>query len=124
VSSFLAYLSAAVVALWGVMHAVPAKRVIEFLAPPSSESRLIVTQEWIGEAFTMWTLGGLIAVLTAVGGPHVAAVHWSYRVIALAMVAFAMLTAVTGARSTVVWFKICVVLLLGSAALLAAASFL
>ena len=49
---------------------------------------------------------------------------WVYRVAAGLLVALATLTALTGARTPVVWFKICPVLLAGSAALLLAASLL
>jgi len=63
VAAILAYCAAAVVAVWGVAHAVPTGRVLAGFAP-------------------------------------------------------------TGARTPVVWFKICPVLLAGSAALLVAASVL
>jgi hypothetical protein len=49
---------------------------------------------------------------------------WVYRVAAGLLVALGTLTALTGARTPVVWFKICPVLLAGSAALLVAASLL
>ncbi len=45
-----------------------------------------------------------------------------YRVVAGLLVAIAALTALTGARTPVVWFKVCPVLLTCSAALLLAAS--
>jgi len=67
VAAILAYCAAAVVAVWGVAHAVPTGRVLAGLGT---------------------------------------------------------LTALTGARTPVVWFKICPVLLAGSAALLVAASVL
>ena len=40
------------------------------------------------------------------------------------LVALGVLTALTGARTAVIWFKICPFLLIGSAALLVAASLL
>ena len=48
--------------------------------------------------------------------------HWIYRVVAAILVAIAVLTALTGARTMVVWFKICVGLLAVSAVLLTTAS--
>jgi hypothetical protein len=43
-------------------------------------------------------------------------------VVAGILVAFAVVTALTGARTSVIWFKICPVLLIGTAAVLVAAS--
>ncbi len=60
-------------------------------------------------------------MVTAVGGGTTAA-HWTYRVTAGALLVLAVLTALTGARTRVVWFKVCPVLLTGSAVLLLVAS--
>jgi hypothetical protein len=45
-----------------------------------------------------------------------------YRVVAALLVALAVLTGLTGARTPVVWYKICPVLLTSSAVLLIVAS--
>jgi hypothetical protein len=47
---------------------------------------------------------------------------WVYRAIAGLLLAIAALTAVTGSRTPVVWFKVCPVVLTASAALLLTAS--
>jgi hypothetical protein len=47
-----------------------------------------------------------------------------YRVAAGLLAALALLTGLTGARTSVVWFKVCPVVLTASATLLAVASFL
>jgi hypothetical protein len=74
------------------------------------------------QAFTMWGIAAVVIVVTAAGGEDAAARWWVYRVAAGLLVALGALTALTGARTPVVWFKICPVLLAGSAALLVAAS--
>lgn len=118
----LAYVAAGLVAAWGVAHAIPTRQVIAGFGPITADNRLVITQEWIAEAFTMWGLAAAIAVTTAVGGPDVDATVWLYRVAAALLVALAALTALTGARTPVIWFKICPVLLSTSAALLVVAS--
>jgi hypothetical protein len=118
----LAYVAAAVVAVWGVAHAVPARQVLGAFAPITADNRRIVVQEWLAEAFTMWGIAVLVIVVTAVGGTDTSTRVWVYRVAAGLLVALAVLTALTGARTPVVWFKICPVLLASSAALLVAAS--
>jgi hypothetical protein len=65
---------------------------------------------------------GVVIVTTAVGGAQSDVTRWLYRVVAGLLVARAILTALTGARTSVIWFKICPVLLGLSAAFLIAAS--
>lgn len=48
---------------------------------------------------------------------------WVYRTTAAALLVLAVLTGLTGARTAVVWFKICPALLTTSAAILLVASF-
>ena len=67
-------------------------------------------------------IAAVVIAVTAVGGADAAARWWVYRVAAGLLVALGALAALTGARTRVVWFKVCPVLLAGSAALLVAAS--
>lgn len=69
-------------------------------------------------------IAAIVIVATAAGGADSDARVWVYRVAAGLLAALGVLTALTGARTPVVWFKICPVLLVGSAALLLAASVL
>jgi hypothetical protein len=64
----------------------------------------------------------MVIVVTAVGGTDTGARVWVYRIAGGLLIALGALTALTGARTRVVWFKICPVLLGGSAVLLLAAS--
>ena len=119
----LAYVAAALVALWGVAHAIPTRQVVAGFAPIEPDNRLVLTQEWLAEAFTMWGLAAIVVAATLAGsGTSVAA--WVYRAVAGLLLGLAVLTAATGARTAVIWFKICPVLLTTSAVLLLVASFL
>ncbi len=118
----LAYFAAGLVALWGVSHAIPTRQVVAGFEPITRDNRLVITQEWLAEAFTMWGSAAAVIVATAVGGADSDATVWLYRVIAGLLAAIAALTALTGARTPVVWFKVCPVLLGSSAALLVVAS--
>jgi hypothetical protein len=68
----------------------------------------------------MWGLAASTIAAT-VAGPTTAAT-WVYRLGSVLLVAIASLTALTGARTHVVWFKMCPVVPTASAALLLAAS--
>jgi hypothetical protein len=122
VAAILAYIAGAVVAVWGVAHAVPTAQVLAGFEPITADNRRIVLQEWLAEAFTMWGIAAIVIAVTAAGGADSDARVWVYRAAAGLLVALGTLTALTGARTPVVWFKICPVLLVGSAALLLAAS--
>ena len=118
----LAYLAAAVIALWGVAHAIPTKQVVAGFGAISVDNRRIITQEWIAEAMTMWFLSALVVLATAFGDSG-SIVPWIYRAVAVMLVAVGGLTAVTGGRTPVIWFKICPVLLTSTAIVLIIASF-
>lgn len=121
-ATLLAYIGGTIVAVWGVAHAIPTRQVLAGFAPITTDNRRVVAQEWLAEAFTMWGIAAMVIVVTAAGGTDASARNWVYRVAAALLVALGALTALTGARTTVVWFKICPVLLASSAVLLLAAS--
>ena len=121
-SAIFAYVAAAVVAVWGVAHAVPTRQVLAGFEPIATDNRRIIVQEWLAEAFTMWGIAAIVIAATAAGGTDSDVRVWVYRAAAALLAALGVLTALTGARTPVVWFKICPVLLAGSAVLLLAAS--
>jgi hypothetical protein len=117
----LAYIAAALIAVWGIAHAVPTKRVVAGFAPITADNRRVLTQEWLAESLTMWGMAALVVAVTATASDiQVTAIV--YRVVAGLLVALAVLTALTGARTPIVWFKVCPALLATSAALLMVAS--
>jgi len=119
----LVYIAAALIALWGIAHAVPTKRVVASFAPITADNRRVLTQEWLAESLTMWGMAALVVAVTAIAADtQVTAIV--YRVVAGLLVALAVLTALTGARTPVVWFKVCPALLTTSATLLLVASML
>jgi hypothetical protein len=116
-----AYVAAALIGAWGIAHAVPTKRVLAGFAPITTDNRRVLTQEWLAESFTMWAMAALVVAVTMTAGDtRVTAIV--YLVVARLLLALAALTALTGARTPVVWFKVCPILLATSAALLLVAS--
>jgi hypothetical protein len=114
----LAYVAASLVALWGVAHVIPTGQVLAGFAPVTADNRRIIVQEWLAEAVTLWGIAALVVTTTAVGGATTHVGAWVYSIAAALLVALATLTALTGARTPVIWFKICPVVLSGSAMLL------
>lgn len=119
----LAYIAAALIGARGIAHAAPTKRLVAGFAPITVDNRRVLTQEWLAESFTMWGMATLVVAVTATAAdaPVTPVV---YRSVAGLLVALAVLTALTGARTPIVWFKVCPVLLATSAALLLLASIL
>jgi hypothetical protein len=118
----LAYVAAAIVFAWGLAHVLPTRSVVAGFSDTSADNRLVITQEWIAEAMTMWFIAALVVVATAIDSEE-SVTRWVYRISAVALIAVGALTAVTGARTPVIFFKICPVLLSSVAALLLIASF-
>jgi len=101
-SSVLAYVAAAGIALWGVAHAVASGRVLAGFAAVTADSRPVVLQQWLAEAFTMRGLAAVVVAATAAGGVSGAGVRdWVYRAGAALLIALAVLTGLTGARTAV-----------------------
>ena len=119
----LAYIAAALIAVWGIAHAVPTKKVVAGFGPITADNRRVLIQEWLAESLTMWGMAALVVAVTATT-PAVQVTAIVYRVVAGLLLALALLTALTGARTPVVWFKVCPALLTTSAALLLVASIL
>jgi len=122
-AEILAYIAAAITGLWGIAHAIPTKQVVAGFRDTSVDNRRVLLQEWLAEAVTMWALAAMVVTVTASAGGTAAAAGWVDRVAAGALIVLAALTSLTGARTAVIWFKICPVLLGASATLLLLASF-
>lgn len=99
----------------------PTARVVHGFDDTSHDNRLVITQEWIAEAMTMWFIAAVVVIATAVGGSGHSLTDWVYGASAVMLLAVAVLTTVTGARTPVIFFKICPVLQVATAALLLAA---
>jgi hypothetical protein len=122
-NAVLAYLSAALLAVWGTAHAIPTGQILAGFKPVTADNRRVIQQEWLAEAFTMWGLAAVVVAASAAGGAMTDTRAWVYRAVSALLIALAGLTTLTGARTPAIWFKICPVLLTAVAALLMIASF-
>ena len=122
-AAVLAYVSAALVAGWGVAHAVPTRQVLASFEPTATNNRRIILQEWLAEAFTMWGIAAVVIAATAAPGTAPDIRAWVYRAASALLISLGALTALTGARTPVIWFKFCPALLTAAALLMVFASF-
>ena len=121
-NEIVAYVAAAIVFAWGISHAIPTRNVVAGFSDTSADNRLVITQEWLAEAMTMWFIAALVVIATAIDAEE-SVTRWVYRSSAVMLIAVGALTAVTGACTPVIFFKICPVLLTSVATLLLIASF-
>lgn len=70
----------------------------------------------------MWGIVAVVIAATAAAGTAPDIRVWVYRAASALLISLGTLTALTGARTPVIWFKICPALLAASALLLFLAS--
>ena len=103
-NDILIYIGSAVIFLWGLGHIMATKSVIEEFSSVSKDNHRIITMEWIAEGLTLCFIG-IVAFLAANSyGPE-------RNVVVLAcagmLVALAILSSFTGARTSIIPMKLC-----------------
>ena len=119
-----ALVAAGIVFLWGVSHIIPTKQVVAGFGDISQDNRRIITMEWVAEGLSFMFVAALIVAVTWSGDTLEAAEDLVYRVSSGFLLTIGVWTAMTGARTGVIWFKACPVVMSVSSGLLIAASFL
>jgi hypothetical protein len=120
----LLYVGSVVIAAWGIAHIAPTRSVVAGFGQLSDDNRRIITMEWIAEGLALIFIGVLCFLVTLLVGPGDAVARLVYRVSAAMLLVMAVWTLVTGARTSVVFFKICPTVKAAVAALLIAGSVL
>lgn len=113
----LPYLAGAILIAWGAAHLAPTRAVVASFGPLSVDNRRILVMEWVAEGVSHVFLGALAIAVALAGGSDVV-----FRSEAVALVVLAGLTAATGSRTAVIWFRLCPGVLTAAAALLVAAT--
>jgi hypothetical protein len=107
ISNILLYVGAGVITLWGIAHIIPTKAVVNGFGQISKDNKRIITMEWIAEGLTLCFIGLLVLFVTLWGGSQNEASIIVYRTSAAMLVVMAILTASTGARTSILPIKIC-----------------
>jgi hypothetical protein len=118
VNEILLYLGSLVVMFWGASHLFPTKDVVKEFGKLSRDNELILLMEWIAEGMTLVFIGLLVLVVTAFGGAQDKVSGIVYLMSIFGLLAFAVLKVFTGARTSILPFKMCPVILSTSALLL------
>jgi hypothetical protein len=119
-----ALVAAGIVFVWGVSHIIPTKQVVAGFGDIGRDNRRIITMEWVAEGLSFMFVAALIVAVTWSGDTLEAAEDLVYRVSSGFLITIGVWTAMTGARTGVIWFKACPVVMSVSSGLLIAASYL
>ena len=106
-SALLLYTGSAVILVWGVGHLIPTRGVVSGFGNLSPDNARIITMEWVAEGLTLCFLGLLVALVAALVGPDHQAAHLVARICAGMLAAVAILSAFTGARTSVLPMRLC-----------------
>ena len=120
----LLYLAAGSTALWGIAHLCATRGVVRGFGELTPDNRHIITMEWIVEGVALVALGAFIATVTAVGhrdsgGAVSEAATAVYATAIATLVVLAVVSLFTGFRVKFLPFRLCPVIFILSAMLVA-----
>lgn len=103
----LLYFGAVLIFAWGVGHLVPTRNVVAGFGELSADNSRIITMEWILEGLTLCFLGVLVALVAFTFGADEAATRLVARVAGGMLVGMAVVSLLTGARTSILPMKLC-----------------
>lgn len=107
ISDIVLYAGSIIITLWGIAHIIPTKIAVNGFGQISPDNKRIITMEWIAEGLTLCFIGLLVLFVTISGGHQNHVAVGVYRISAVMLVVMAVLTAITGARTSIKPIKIC-----------------
>ena len=103
----LLYIGSAIIILWGIAHIIPTKSIVKGFGDISEDNKKVLTMELIAEGLTLIFLGVLVLLVTILVGSQGKTAYIVYLACAVMLLIMAILTAMTGARVSTIWYKIC-----------------
>jgi hypothetical protein len=107
VNDILLYIGSAVLIVWGIAHIIPTRSVVNGFGQISEGNKRIITMEWVAEGLALCFIGLLVLFVTVLGDSPNDVSLIVYRASAGMLIAMAIWTALTGARTPIVPIKIC-----------------
>ena len=107
INDILLYTGSIIIALWGIAHIIPTKSIVNGFGPISKDNKRIITMESIAEGLTLCFIGVLVLLVTNLAGSQSHTVTIVYMACAVMLLIMAILTTMTGARTSILPYKIC-----------------
>jgi hypothetical protein len=106
-NEFFLYIGSVIIIIWGIAHLIPTKAIVDGFGEISPDNRKIITMETVAEGLTLCFLGILIILVTAMGDWQSRTASIVYFLVAIMLMLMALLTLLTGARTSLLPYKIC-----------------
>ena len=107
INDILLYIGAGIITLWGIAHIIPTKSIVGGFGEISEDNKKIITMESIAEGITLCFLGVLVLLVTSLADSQSQVAYIVYLACAVMLLIMAILTALTGARTSILPYKIC-----------------
>ena len=107
INDILLYIGSAIIILWGIAHLIPTKAIVNGFGAISEDNKKIITMESIAEGITLCFLGVLVLLVTSLADSQSQAAYIVYLSCAVMLLIMAILTTLTGARTSILPYKIC-----------------
>jgi len=107
IGSILIYAGSLLITIWGIIHIIPTKHVMNHFDKNKWENREIIMMEWIAEGITLCFIGLLVFLVNFFGQPPSELAHIVLRLSAAMLAIMATWTLITGAVTSFRPLKIC-----------------
>jgi hypothetical protein len=106
-SDILLYTGSIIIIIWGIAHIAPTRGVVNGFRELSIDNRRILIMEWIAEGLTMVFIGLLVLLVSLMFDGQNEVATFVYRASAVMLLVMAGLSAMTGARTSILPMKLC-----------------
>ena len=115
---FMLCLGSVITIFWGIAHVVPVNAIVKGFGRISADNRRIITMEWVSEGLTLCFIGFLVLLMAALGGGTDFVPLLVLHALAAMLVVMAVWTQLTGAKTKIIWIKICPIVKTAAAVLI------
>lgn len=118
IPSLLLFAAAAAVAFWGSMHIAKTRPVVSGFEPLSKDNRYVLQMEWLVEGVALIFAAVLVASATLLLGPEAPGSRLIYGVSIGFLLTMALVSLLTGAKASLLPYKLCAPIFTGAAVLI------
>lgn len=119
----LLYTGGALTILWGTAHLYPTMKIVRGFGDITRDNKLVLTMEWISEAFLLIFTGLLVVLMAARFGAADAAAQTVFAASAGMLLLWAVVSAGTGGRVDFIMYRLCAPIFTLSAVLILIGAF-
>jgi hypothetical protein len=123
VNETLLYTGGTLTIVWGAAHLYPTTKIVRGFGDITRDNQLVLTMEWISEAFLLIFTGLLVVLMTARFGAADTAAQTVFAASAGMLLVWAAVSVATGGRVDFIMYRLCAPIFTVSAALILIGAF-